>query len=172
MKRIVIACSPRTGSNLLMHSLATHPQAVCGGEWNQPYESRAVPEWWRNKTDRPGAVNLCKVFAPEKIPFENTMIVYLYRSDRDAQLASWRKASATGTWMAGMTSEPTEFPSNAADLIEQAESQYRPIADVAISYEELVSRWDETISTILTTSGWDPASIVKQCDRISSKTSY
>jgi len=82
------------------------------------------------------------------------MVVYLYRENRNAQLASWEKASRTGEWLAGYFSEPTDFPANAVELIEQAKSIYKPIAKVVLSYETLIADWEATIARILAIAGW------------------
>ena len=150
MSCIIIACTPRTGSNLLMLSLSQHHQAVCGGEWHSEDQYRCDPGHWENKKTNPDKVNLIKVFWPEPIPFDG-MVVHLYREDIESQIASWERASETGEWISGKSSEPTEMPANARSII--AGSSYQ--ADVHISYEWMVSHWEETIAMLLEMAGWE-----------------
>ena len=151
-KPIIILSSPRCGSNLLMHSLAQHPQAVCGGEWHCPEESRCDPEHWKNRQTR--ACNLIKVCQHEPIPFDG-LLIGLFREDIEAQLRSWRKACLTGEWVAGSVSEPVEFPADARQVIIYTNGRINEECDRVFSYESLINHWHEITETILQAANWE-----------------
>lgn len=160
---ITILATPRTGSNLLQLSLARHRQAVNGGEWCNMIEGENELDVWKRKQNGV-ACNLVKVMpqhfsSPRYLEcFRREAVrVYLYREDRDAQLHSWERASKSGNWIAGQR-YPVQSEWNrarAVGLIEQAESMYRPVADVMLSYERLIGDWDASVLEILTMACWD-----------------
>lgn len=145
MERIIICCTPRTGSNWLQGELAKQPGRISGGEWYQRTEWRNRTEVWLNKQRRPTLCNIIKVFASDHTEptFDNVIgsgrIIYLYREDRDAQLASWRKACETGLWTPNSKPVSVPFPEDAEEQIKLADNLFRSIANWIISYEEMVA---------------------------------
>jgi LPS sulfotransferase NodH len=161
MERIIIACTPRTGSTLLQCSLAAHPKAISGGEWFEYAEYRNEKNVWDNKIHRPTLCNLLKVFSynQEQPKFNKVLhsgkVIYLYRKSTKDQILSWQKACELGMWRADQDKpEVTTFPSNALDRIQQAKELFTPIADLVISYEYLIDHWEESIRHILQISNW------------------
>lgn len=150
-KPIIILSSPRCGSNLLMHSLAEHPQAVCGGEWHCPEESRCEPMHWQNRHTR--KCNLIKVCQHEIVPCDG-LLVGLFREDIDLQLRSWQRACVTGEWIAGSFSEPVEFPADAKQIINYTNQRINDECDLVFSYESIIARWDDIIEIILRAANW------------------
>jgi hypothetical protein len=162
-KSIVIACSPRTGSNLLIGSLGTHPFALNAAELFN------IPKFWSPRVrglvhrglDVIENCNLFKVFPYDcRHPgYERLMaravVIYLYREDRDAQLRSWRKAAETGLWYSGQI-EPHKvpYPEDAYATIEMGEQLFASRAVMSISYESLITEWEESIAAILKLAGW------------------
>jgi LPS sulfotransferase NodH len=163
MERLIIATTPRSGSNLLMYSLETHSRAVSGGEWYAKQKRPHLMAAWNNRNDRPESCNLLKVFsynANEKtFPalLSSGVVVFLYRRDRAAQLASWKRACESGIWSEREPLDnlnPIPFRKDAAALIDRAVTLFAPIAAVQIAYEELVENWDDCIGRILNAAGW------------------
>lgn len=152
-KPIIIIASPRVGSNLLMHSLAEHPDAVCGGEWHCVDEISCRQDHWRNKHFR--KCNLIKIMFQEEIPFPG-LLVGLFREDIESQLASWKKACDTGIWMTGQTVQPSPFPclQDAREKIICTNKRLYECCDLVYSYESLVNHWDHIVKIILTEANW------------------
>lgn len=157
--RTIITCSPRTGSNLLLFSLGLHDGAKNAGELGNhlhepPYKG---PDWnlakllsWYSDRDWFNSV------------FIDSFVIYLYREDREAQLASWEKACKTGIWAKGQPPQKAEWDSRAAEeQIELAGELFHYRADMVISYERMVDYWDETIENILLANRW-PATKLEQ----------
>jgi LPS sulfotransferase NodH len=74
--------------------------------------------------------------------FDNVLgsgrIIYLYRENRAAQLASWRKACETGMWTPESNPVPVPFPEDAENQIELAEKLFRERSSTVVSYESLL----------------------------------
>jgi len=134
-----------------MHSLAQHPNAFCAGEWHCNIETACHPTHWSNKKNR--RFNLIKICNLEPIPFVG-LLVGLYRKDRQAQIASWRKACKTGQWMEGSQLDPVEFPADAEQTIEASNARIHRVCDLIYSYEDMIEKWDRAISIILQRAGW------------------
>lgn len=160
VRKIVVLTSPRTGSNLLVNSLANHWQARSAGEW---YQSR-LPDSAKLNRIRPDAIDTCNLFKLFSMDLGNAdfakivdgaYVVYLYREDVRAQVASWRRACSTGVFSAEGRPRPQEMTvSDPWAAIGAAEDYLRPLADIVVSYEELVSDWNGTIARILSGAGW------------------
>lgn len=141
MERIIICTSPRTGSNLLVDSVAQHPDAVSASEWFNP----KAPQYARkNRNERPDDCNLLKLMIYEhrrpafREVFNSGIRVFLFREDVDAQIASWRRACRTGMWVDGVLDSPEKFPGNARQLIQKAENLFLPECHMSVSYECLI----------------------------------
>ncbi len=154
MKRLIIGTSQRTGSTLLVDSLAVHPEASSASEWFY--------------LDRPGghaSANLLKLFSTDEgfDTFQEVLasgtVVFLYREDREAQIRSFERALSTGVWTAeeGKTTEifPPMPREHIISNIERAEQLFRPRASLLVSYEEMIGNWDATIAKILGLMGWE-----------------
>lgn len=162
MERIIIACTPRTGSNLLQYSLATHPKAVSGGEWFEHVEYRNEPSVWDNKIHRPTLCNLLKVFSfnDNELRFnrvlDSGLVIYLHRENTEAQIASWQKACSTGVWRENQDAlDVRHFSTEAVSRIQLAKELFENRASIVLSYEQLTQRWEDSIQTILQTAGWE-----------------
>ena len=143
--------TPRTGSNLLHLSLSTHSNARWAGEAFNPKFGAPDTEHY----------NLFKVFPhPEVESFlglPNTLRVYLWRQDTEAQLRSWKKACKTGKWLADQEGllEPAAFSyKDALNQIRWADSNFLKAAHYTVSYERLVSHWNDTLRNILILASW------------------
>lgn len=172
VKRIVVCTTPRTGSNLLVHSLAEHPLAVSASEWFN--ETMGGP-YALNRRERPEECNLLKLMYYDRnkpgfdAVYRSGFRVFLYRKDRDAQLASWRRACATGLWMAEWEKgEPSKFPVDANEQVDNARRAFRYESHMVLSYEQLVDHWDDAIANILKLAEWPAAKIVKSLRRSTS----
>lgn len=162
MKPIIILTTPRTGSNLLLDSLAEHPQAVTGGE-----VLSGTPEFNSDKAlDNLRAsrtINLCKIFSDQlthprfrEFWSPECCTVHLYRRDIAAQIASWRTACETGIWTEGEPyPHPQAVPLDMHDQIAASRCLLPRYSTIAICYESLVDQWDLTIEYILRTADWD-----------------
>ncbi|QEF98142.1 hypothetical protein Mal15_21900 [Stieleria maiorica] len=166
---IVVMTTPRTGSNLLVDSLATHPQAVSASEWFSPTLT-GVPA--ANRARGLGYCNLFKVFESErqmdgfKEIRDRSFRIYLYRRDVDAQLTSWRLACESGWFVAETRDKPVPFPANATEQIAAAERVFRADADLAIAYEDMIANWNDTIANILRLAKWKLATLQQARRRI------
>ena len=149
-RNIIILATPRVGSNLLMYSLAQHPQAICGGEWYCTDERHCEPEHWSNRHRQCNLVKICNL---EPIPFEG-LLIGLIRNDRQAQIASWRRACETGKWIEHYEIETVEFPADAEQTIEASNARIHRVCDLIYSYEHMIEKWDQAISIILQSAGW------------------
>lgn len=154
MERIIICCTPRTGSNWFLEEIAKLPGRISGGEWYQHEPSRNLPEVLENKIHRPTLCNVLKVFYSDmgKYAFDKLLqsrkLIYLYREDIDAQLASWKKACETGLWTPTSLPKPVAFPEDAEEQIHKAEELFSPLASLTVSYEELVTSMTTLINKI------------------------
>lgn len=172
MKRIIIVCSPRSGSNLLQFSLARHPDAINGSEWFNPNLRLYAPDIWLRKQNK-GYFNLIKVFGYNErfAEFEEILssgvIIHLRREDRTAQLKSWKRACETGVWLNCEHSydKPTVLPENANALLDACD-RYSERAALALTYEHLIANWKSSIEAILRIAEWPyvdlPMAIEKQ----------
>ena len=161
-KPIIIIASPRVGSNLLMHSLSEHPQAVCGGEWYCKDEISCHPDHWKNKLTQ--HCNLIKLCMDDPVPFDG-LLVGLKREDIGAQLRSWQKACDTGTWMKYQIGEPSKYPSDAVEKIVRTNKRIAEECDLVFSYETLVDQWDYLIEQILKSANWAICKIEKATEK-------
>jgi len=162
MKRILILCTPRTGSNLLLNSLAQHHDAVTGGEYlSDDRLTHNSPEAIENI--KSGAeCNLFKAFAADyglpgfdELYQSCDLTIHLYRRNITAQCDSWEKACKTGDWVKNQTDPlPKEVPSDMRDEIHRSRSLLCALADISICYESMVDHWDATIRYILDVAGW------------------
>ncbi len=174
LDRIIIATSPRTGSNLLLYSLETHTKAVSGGEWFAKLKRPHLENSWNNRHYRPEECNLLKLMAYDRTEptfhsvLSSGVVVYLYRKNRGAQLASWKKACETGIWSEREPLDqlrPIPFPVDASDVIDQAEFLFKRIATLQIAYENLIDFWDFWIFHILSAANWPLEPIKMQLSR-------
>ena len=145
-----------------MFSLAKHPDARLGGE----VFCDAVPAAdWSDRAscqrliDKSNLFKLMSIYRHRKHfdLFDGWgCVIYLYRQDIEAQLASWRKACESGQWVAGWRSiEPMEYQmERAIESIKVADAMFLRRADLAISYETLVDKWDASVAMILAAAGW------------------
>ncbi|MFN7318034.1 MAG: hypothetical protein ACK5S6_00865 [bacterium] len=143
---LTIRTTPRTGSNLLMHSLASHPEVKSAGEYYCTDESRCTAQAWANK--KSGDWNLTKTFFFEEPPKPGPT-VFLYRQDMLAQYNSYLKACETGEWMHGMVSPPVKPIRNFLELVSRTSRDVGPKCDLIVKYEDLMLKWDSVISSIL-----------------------
>ena len=155
---LTIRTTPRTGSNLLMMSLAKHPEVRSAGEFYCTDPKRCFAEAWANK--KLGNWNLTKTFFLEEPPRAG-LTVFLYRRDRDAQLKSYLRACETGEWIQGMFSTPGEPRQDFLEQVEQAYKSVRNTCHMTISYEDLIEHWDEYIDAILRCWGLEPIKLEK-----------
>lgn len=171
MKPIVICATPRTGSNLLTDSLAQHPNAVSGGEWF----NWDVEDWvLRNRELRPTKCNIFKL-----MPFDAHrdewleivragFVVHLWRRNRSAQLRSWQKACVSGKWLEeDPEGSKFDFPSNAREIILDANQKYALLADFSLTYEAMIEDWDGSVSQILEQAGWSPRRLPMAREKLS-----
>lgn len=171
MKRIIIVCSPRSGSNLLQLSLAQHPDATDGSEWFNTELETIAPYAWRRRQNGEYC-NLIKVFGYEKWADEfeellaSGVIIHLRREDRAAQLRSWKRACETGIWL-NITPGvfKMEFPENAEEQLDICD-EFIERAALALTYEHLIANWSESLAAILRIAEWPyidlPMAIEKQ----------
>jgi cytosine/adenosine deaminase-related metal-dependent hydrolase len=149
---------------LLVESIAKHPDAVNASEW---FNTKASPASKRNRLERPDDCNLLKLMVYERSRlgfqeiYKSGIRVFLYRNNVSAQLASWEKACETGMWVHGITDSTEKFPDNAEQQIKLAEEMFRPECDMAISYEQLVEHWNDTIENIQRLAGWPVVQLPK-----------
>jgi len=155
---LTIRTTPRTGSNLLMHSLAKHPEVKSAGEYYCVEESRCTVEAWSNK--KSGDWNLTKTFFLEEPP-KLGLTLFLCRKDIEAQHASYIKACSTGEWMSGMVSDPVQPLHDFVHLVEETNRRIAPLCDLVFTYEDLVESWDESIRNILNSWGLQQLSLDK-----------
>lgn len=162
LKRILIIATPRTGSNLLLDSLATHPEAVTGGEWLAPEPLKFNSLDAIRNLSTGVDCNLFKVFASQLYDarFRHLLsrcecVVYLYRKDIDAQVRSWMRACDTGIWVNEQPwPNPCDQPLKPKEHIFSARIEAMSIATISICYETMVTKWDATISYILACAEW------------------
>lgn len=163
MRKVVILSTPRCGTNLLMLSLDSHPDAVCAGE---VCNADAEPDLWGHSGSRSEFIdshNLFKVLSVYRSHSDFQQFlgwgfrVYLYREDIDAQKRSWIKAATTGVWMDGQ-SRPYIAPKPTSDYMDAeiafADRMMMRQADLVLSYETMVSQWDHTTRTIQKAAWW------------------
>jgi LPS sulfotransferase NodH len=160
VRRIVIVASPRTGSTLLLLSLRSHPLAVNGGEWFNPRLAEINPEAWHRKQSAVPC-NLVKIFGHERhcAGFDELLsgacTVHLWREDREAQVASWRRACQTGQWVQGQSPGAYiwEYPDDAEGMIAAGDAMGAE-CEFSWSYEYLIANWDECVAAILQAADW------------------
>lgn len=176
--KLIIRTTPRSGSNLLCHSLAQHPDVRYAGEYYTEDTNRVYEDYLENKLS--GNWNLTKIFYLEPIPIKlfsginvssNTTIphkdpsaysfvsIFLYRENIEAQALSYVRACTSGEWINGCFNEP-EIPLD--DFVERVKTSNTELINLCryhISYEELISNWDDVISKILDIMQWKPMKI-------------
>jgi LPS sulfotransferase NodH len=172
MERIIIATTPRTGSNLLMYSLESHPNAISGGEWYAQKSRPHLMTSWENKLMRPDKCNLLKVFSFDehrptfKSLITSGILVFLFREDQNAQIESWKRACKTGIWSEREpVGDPHPIPWVENDHISRAETLFKDRADIVLSYEMLCNDWDTCIKEILTRASWPFIKIDKKINK-------
>ncbi len=143
---LTIRTTPRTGSNLLMHSLALYPEAKSAGEYYCNDASRCSPLDWSNK--KSGEWNLTKTFYLQEPPKPGPSI-FLYRKDVNSQYQSYLKACETGEWLQGMKSPPVTPIPNFLEMVCRTTEKVGPICDLVLAYEDLVLQWETCIASIL-----------------------
>lgn len=140
---LLICATPRTGSNLLMLSLAQHPHFRLGGEWLVKRKAGTLYNY-----------NLFKLFYDSRKHHEHQQLiercktVFLYREDTEAQISSWIKACETGRWIQDCGEDPIKPPNNMLEQIKGAEQLYGN-SDIALSYEQIVSDWQASVNKCL-----------------------
>ncbi len=169
--KIVIGCTPRTGSNLLQDSLAKHPSAIDAGEifqipiFRRPIVQRIVDQG----RDPLAECNLFKVFSShhtadgfQRLVDSADVLIYLFRINRRAQLESWQKACESGVWIAGQKNPYcVPFPSDTEEQIDRAGRLFGNRANYHLAYEHMINNWDVHIAAILQLAGWDPCPLAK-----------
>lgn len=167
MKSILILATPRTGSNLLLDSLAAHPQAVTGGEWlsidRLEFNTKQAIENIKSGAD----CNLFKCFfADRKNPeFWNLFHrcdcrIHLYRRDTDAQLLSWKRACETGIWVKDQRNPlKMDPPYDMLHRIEESRTFLTPLCHMAICYETMIEHWEATIEYVLAVADWQQVTL-------------
>lgn len=163
--KIIIASSPRCGTNLLQVSLAEHSSAVNGGEVLNELDT-ATDQDWGGSHDRSAFIakhNLFKLLSVYRDHedfgqfLDVGLMVYLYRRDTTAQIRSWKVAASSGMWMRGQVEPMPSFTINNSEALEhiaQADRLFLRRADLVISYEEMIADWDGTIERVLQAAKW------------------
>lgn len=158
----MILATPRTGSNLLLHSLENHPEAISAGEIRNDSAQRPLVHRW-GWGEAVAKCNLCKFMWLGRngsdwfrdLHRADGLRVHLWREDRDAQVDSWLRACRTGQWTAdGPRQRRVRPPSKPNRVIDAADAVFRSIADLTITYESLVDQWDAMTGGILASAGW------------------
>lgn len=173
---LIILTTPRTGSTLLQHSLAHHPEAKSGDEWLNPNLYDLSPEAHDLKV-RGEQPNLIKImYHDRKHPefrelLEGATLIHLYRLDLVAQLDSWKRACETGIWsQEQIDTDPVRFkapfPTDARQHIVESFTYYNQFKPMLLSYESMVLDWKGTIKTILKAARWKPMSLPMATKRI------
>lgn len=175
--RILIVGTPRVGSNMLLYSLASHPRAVNAGEVlcdDNPPEIEYGKRMYANYLE---TCNLFKLFWMYRESTEARLllptcptIVFLYRKDIDAQIASWQRAAETGLWTAGHSRRKTNTPPNLRHFITEARRHLEPMSTLKFSYEQLCQDWDNCVSAVLNSAQWDDIPLRKATVKLSSAT--
>ena len=172
MKNIVIVGSPRSGTSLLLLSLAQHPQALLGNEWLNTDLEQVDPVSYERKIN--GVIcNLFKVFAyqyqhPEFIGIvQNSFTVGITRLNKAAQEASFHKACLTGQWVKTheLGKYKYDYVPHFSEWVVLGDA-FANMCRVTYTYEHIVENWDAVIEEILTEAGWPvmqlPMAIEKQ----------
>lgn len=175
-RSILILASPRTGSNLLIDSLARHPFAKTGGEYLTGKRLQLnTNEAIRNI--RSGGCNLFKVFSyHQSHPMFQSLVrqcelrIYLHRRDKQAQYRSLVRAWETGCWCGGnvQQTEPKPCPVYFGQL-STWDRRNQWYANHSISYERLVDDWDSVTAEILRRARWSPMSMSMAREKIQPK---
>lgn len=152
-QKIVIGTSPRTGSTLLIRSLARHPFAINAEEYLNT-DINKNPITLEN-------YNLFKVFEEQKTHplfdqvLKNAYLIYLTRQDTEAQQRSFTLANKTGIWQHGQSKGYiNDNPASIDELNKRAKEMFQPICHQELSYEYMISNWDKAILSILHGAGW------------------
>lgn len=180
-KRLIIRTTPRSGSNLLCHSLAQHPEVRYAGEYFNPDPERTLPEFWDNRLS--GNWNLTKLMYLEPIPNTiysankftqtyddyssldvpvlsyNPVCIFLFRENIQAQHESYIRACRSGEWVNGLTVDSIEPLSDFIERVQITNTELINHCRYHVSYEELISNWDNVISKILDIMQWEPMSL-------------
>ena len=163
MKSILILTTPRTGSNLLLNSLACHPRAVTAGEVLSDdalsFNTEEAIQNIQSGTDW----NLCKVLFSDIHKHEFNQIyhrcefrLHLYRRDIVAQASSWVTACETGIWVNGQVRpNPCLPPMAPIEQISASRILLPALCDISICYETMIENWDATISYVLSCAQWE-----------------
>lgn len=167
LKKILIVTTPRTGSNLLLDSLAHHHQAITGGEWLATEPLRFNSPKAISNIESGADCNLYKVFASqlhdtrfEILSSQCECVIHLYRRDVDAQVRSWLRACRTGIWVKDQPCpNPSRFPLSPVEHVLSSRIPLNSISTLSICYETMVANWDATISYILSCAGWEQATL-------------
>jgi len=178
--RLIIRTTPRSGSNLLCHSLAQHPEVKYTGEYFNPDPERTLPEFWNNRMTY---WNLTKLMYLEPIPNAvysenkftqtyddyssldvpllsyNPVCLFLFRENIEAQHESYRRACRSGEWVEGLTVDPIEPLVDFVERVQVTNTELINQCRYHISYEELLSNWDDVISKILDIMQWKPMNL-------------
>lgn len=163
-KRIVIGCTPRTGSSSLIEALERHPYAVSAGEAFAIYEGAPALELDIH------SCNLMKLFASDsqyedfKKVQENAIIVYLYRQDREAQLRSWEKALATGVWHPHQPPLPPRNDLGRDHMVYQIESAKDIFKQhhLTLEFSWLIHNWETACYLIWKEAQWELGKAILQ----------
>lgn len=149
--KLIIATSPRTGSNLLVDSLSQHTRARSVREIHNP-----LGRIEKHLHD----YNLCKIFSLHKEEpdfwdiLNSGTVVHLYRENKEAQLASLERACRTGWWTDEAQGPTMEMhPVTVASLYD-TEKLFGPIASLSISYEYMITNWEQVLIDIQQLIGW------------------
>jgi len=179
--RLIIRTTPRSGSNLLCHSLSQHPEIKYTGEYFNPDPERTLQEFWDNRMS--GNWNLTKLMYLEPIPNSNyhsnkfsvtyddyssldvpllsynPVCLFLYRENIAEQHESYLRACRSGEWVNGLTVDPIEPLVDFVERVQVTNTELINQCRYHISYEELLSNWDDVISKILDIMQWKSMSL-------------
>lgn len=179
--RLIIRTTPRSGSNLLCHSLSQHPEIKYAGEYFNPDPERTLQEFWDNRMS--GNWNLTKLMYLEPIPNSNyhsnkfsvtyddyssldvpllsynPVCLFLFRENIAKQHESYLRACRSGEWVNGLTVDPIEPLVDFVERVQVTNTELINQCRYHISYEELLSNWDDVISKILDIMQWKSMSL-------------
>lgn len=177
-KQFVVICHPRTGSNLLLSYLGTHPNIKAQGEIYKHIHGRTIQDIYKIfMRKRPWSIkaNGFKIFYshPEDGNHEellalidsipDPLIIHLTRDDKFRTLVSWKISLKTDVWGVQRTQDnipasqksinikPTEalnFLKTISENEKRIFERYRDKHYLSLTYEQLVSTPTECLQKI------------------------
>jgi LPS sulfotransferase NodH len=177
-KQFVVICHPRTGSNLLLSYLGTHPNIKVQGEIFKRLNGETIKEVYNSfMRKRPGPIKASgfKVFYshPEDGDHEqlldlidtipDPLIIHLTREDKFRTLVSWKISLKTDIWglhttqellpssQKSITIDPGEAQAFAKTLSEDEKrihQRFRQKKYIHLTYEQLQSSPSDSLEKI------------------------